>query len=198
MKENKKLVNEIISDVKHDMSNEDIISLLADSRISANPDKEKYTFGQHAADKIAKFAGSWAFIFSFSALLILWMVGNVILAKRAFDPYPFILLNLVLSCVAALQAPLIMMSQNRQEEKDRRRAENDYKVNLKTEIMIEDIHGKMNRILARQAILMKLMKIDESTMKQITLEMQEEMCAEACKAEKKKDNRGEEKGKPES
>lgn len=197
MKENKKLVNEIISDVKHDMSNEDIISLLADSRISANPDKEKYTFGQRAADKIAKFAGSWAFIFSFSALLILWMVGNVILAKRAFDPYPFILLNLVLSCVAALQAPLIMMSQNRQEEKDRRRAENDYKVNLKTEIMIEDIHGKMNRILARQAILMKLMKIDESTMKQITLEMQEES-AEACKAEKKKDNRGEEKGKPES
>ena len=183
MKENKKLIHEIISDVKHDMSNEDIISLLADSRISANPDKEKYTFGQRAADKIAKFAGSWAFIFSFSALLILWMVGNVILAKRAFDPYPFILLNLVLSCVAALQAPLIMMSQNRQEEKDRRRAENDYKVNLKTEIMIEDIHGKMNRILARQAILMKLMKIDENTMKQITLEKQEEMCAEACRAE---------------
>ena len=188
MKENKKLVNEIISDVKHDMSNEDIISLLADSRISANPDKEKYTFGQRAADKIAKFAGSWAFIFSFSALLILWMVGNVILAKRAFDPYPFILLNLVLSCVAALQAPLIMMSQNRQEEKDRRRAENDYKV-------------KMNRILARQAILMKLMKIDENTMKQITLEKQEEMCAEACRAEKIKNEHSEHKEpeeKPES
>lgn len=201
MKENKKLVNEIISDVKHDMSNEDIISLLADSRISANPDKEKYTFGQRAADKIAKFAGSWAFIFSFSALLILWMVGNVILAKRAFDPYPFIPLNLVLSCVAALQAPLIMMSQNRQEEKDRRRAENDYKVNLKTEIMIEDIHGKMNRILARQAILMKLMKIDENTMKQITLEKQEEMCAEACRAEKSKNEHSEHKEpeeKPES
>lgn len=155
MKENKKLVNEIISDVKHDMSNEDIISLLADSRISANPDKEKYTFGQRAADKIAKFAGSWAFIFSFSALLILWMVGNVILAKRAFDPYPFILLNLVLSCVAALQAPLIMMSQNRQEEKDRRRAENDYKVNLKTEIMIEDLYDKVNAILAKQSALEK-------------------------------------------
>lgn len=201
MKENKKLVNEIISDVKHDMSNEDIISLLADSRISANPDKEKYTFGQRAADKIAKFAGSWAFIFSFSALLILWMVGNVILAKRAFDPYPFILLNLVLSCVAALQVPLIMMSQNRQEEKDCRRAENDYKVNLKTEIMIEDIHGKMNRILARQAILMKLMKIDENTMKQITLEKQEEMCAEACRAEKIKNEHSEHKEpeeKPES
>ena len=201
MKENKKLVNEIISDVKHDMSNEDIISLLADSRISANPDKEKYTFGQRAADKIAKFAGSWAFIFSFSALLILWMVGNVILAIRAFDPYPFILLNLVLSCVAALQAPLIMMSQNRQEENASRRAENDYKVNLKTEIMIEDIHGKMNRILARQAILMKLMKIDENTMKQITLEKQEEMCAEACRAEKIKNEHSEHKEpeeKPES
>ena len=158
MKENKKLVNEIISDVKHDMSNEDIISLLADSRISANPDKEKYTFGQRAADKIAKFAGSWAFIFSFSALLILWMVGNVILAKRAFDPYPFILLNLVLSCVAALQAPLIMMSQNRQEEKDRRRAEKDYKVNLKTEIMIEDLYDKVNAILAKQSAMEKQLR----------------------------------------
>lgn len=163
MKENKKLVNEIISDVKHDMSNEDIISLLADSRISANPDKEKYTFGQRAADKIAKFAGSWAFIFSFSALLILWMVGNVILAKRAFDPYPFILLNLVLSCVAALQAPLIMMSQNRQEEKDRRRAENDYKVNLKTEIMIEALYDKVNAILARQSALEKQLQEEKKT-----------------------------------
>ena len=155
MKENKKLVNEIISDVKHDMSNEDIISLLADSRISANPDKEKYTFGQRAADKIAKFAGSWAFIFSFTGVLILWMVVNTLLAAKAFDPYPFILLNLVLSCVAAIQAPLIMMSQNRQEEKDRRRAENDYKVNLKTEIMIEDLYDKVNLILAKQAALEK-------------------------------------------
>ena len=200
MKENRKLLKEVLEDIRHDMTDEEVLSLLAGSQISVKPEngKEKYTLGQRAADTIAKFAGSWAFIFSFTALLILWMVGNVILAKRAFDPYPFILLNLVLSCVAALQAPLIMMSQNRQEEKDRRRAENDYKVNLKTEIMIEDIHGKMNRILARQAILMKLMKIDESTMKQITLEMQEEMCAEACKAEKKKDNRGEEKEKPEN
>ena len=158
MKENKKLVNEIISDVKHDMSNEDIISLLADSRISANPDKEKYTFGQRAANKIAKFAGSWAFIFSFTGILLVWMVVNVLLASKAFDPYPFILLNLVLSCVAAIQAPLIMMSQNRQEEKDRRRAENDYKVNLKTEIMIEDLYDKINAVLTRQSALEKLLK----------------------------------------
>lgn len=156
MKSNKKLVREIISDVKHDMTDEEILNMLADSRISSNPQKEKYTPGQRAADKIAKFAGSWAFIFSFTAVLIIWMVGNVLLAKRAFDPYPFILLNLVLSCVAAIQAPLIMMSQNRQEEKDRRRAENDYKVNLKTEIMIEDIHDKMNKIIAKQVVLEKL------------------------------------------
>ena len=81
------------------------------------------------------------------------MVVNVVLASNAFDPYPFILLNLVLSCVAAIQAPLIMMSQNRQEEKDRRRAENDYKVNLKTEIMIEDLYDKVNIILAKQSAL---------------------------------------------
>lgn len=116
-------------------------------------EKEKYTPGQRVADSIAKFAGSWAFIFSFSGVLILWMVVNVLLAARAFDPYPFILLNLVLSCVAAIQAPLIMMCQNRQEEKDRRRAENDYKVNLKTEIMIEDLYDKVNAILAKQSAL---------------------------------------------
>lgn len=162
MKSNKKLIREIISDVKHDMSDEEILNMLANSRVSANPQKEKYTVGQRAADRIAKFAGSWAFIFSFTAVLILWMAGNVLLAKRAFDPYPFILLNLVLSCVAAIQAPLIMMSQNRQEEKDRRRAENDYKVNLKTEIMIEDLHDKMNKIIAKQVILEKLIRDEKN------------------------------------
>lgn len=162
MKSNKKLIREIISDVKHDMSDEEILNMLANSRVSANPQKEKYTVGQRAADRIAKFAGSWAFIFSFTAVLILWMVSNILLAKRAFDPYPFILLNLVLSCVAAIQAPLIMMSQNRQEEKDRRRAENDYKVNLKTEIMIEDLHDKMNKIIAKQVILEKLIRDEKN------------------------------------
>ena len=145
------------------MSDEEILNMLADSKISANPQKEKYTAGQRAADKIAKFAGSWAFIFAFTAVLIIWMVGNVLLAKRAFDPYPFILLNLVLSCVAAIQAPLIMMSQNRQEEKDRRRAENDYKVNLKTEIMIEDLYDKVNAILARQSALEKQLQEEKKT-----------------------------------
>ena len=151
MKENRKLLREILKDIRRDMMDEEILNLLADSKISENlaDEKEKYTFGQRAADAIAKFAGSWAFIFSFTGVLILWMLVNTLLAAKAFDPYPFILLNLVLSCVAAIQAPLIMMSQNRQEEKDRRRAENDYKVNLKTEIMIEDLYDKVNAILAR-------------------------------------------------
>ncbi len=161
MKDKNKLIKEILKDVKHDMSDEEILSLLADSRVSENTDKQtkkSYTIGQRAADKIAKFAGSWAFIFSFVGVLVAWMVLNIVMASGAFDPYPFILLNLVLSCVAAVQAPLIMMSQNRQEEKDRRRAENDYKVNLKTEIMIEDLHDKMNKILEIQEEILK--KID--------------------------------------
>ena len=169
MKENRKLLREILNDIRHDMTDEEVLNLLADSKISVEPEsrKEKYTLGQRTADTIAKFAGSWAFIFSFTGVLVLWMVVNVILAAKAFDPYPFILLNLVLSCVAAIQAPLIMMSQNRQEEKDRRRAENDYKVNLKTEILIEDLYDKVNAILATQ------------------LEMERQLQAESKKYEEK-------------
>jgi len=157
MKENRKLLKEVLKEIRRDMTDEEVLNLLADSKISVNPNKkkEKYTLGQRAADAIAKFAGSWAFIFSFTGVLVLWMVINTVLSTKAFDPYPFILLNLVLSCVAAIQAPLIMMSQNRQEEIDRRRAENDYKVNLKTEIMIEDLYDKVNAILAKQKAIEK-------------------------------------------
>ena len=157
MKENRKLLKEVLKEIRHDMTDEEVLNLLADSKISENTSRasEKYTIGQRAADAIARFAGSWAFIFAFTGVLILWMVINTLLAAKAFDPFPFILLNLVLSCVAAIQAPLIMMSQNRQEEKDRRRAENDYKVNLKTEIMIEDLYDKMNVMLAKQSALEK-------------------------------------------
>ena len=161
MKENRKLLKEVLKDIEHDMTDEEVLNLLADSKISESPATEKYTLGQRAADTIAKFAGSWAFIFSFTGVLLLWMVVNTILAADAFDQFPFILLNLVLSCVAAIQAPLIMMSQNRQEEKDRRRAENDYKVNLKTEIMIEDLYDKVNAILAKQSALEKKLQAQE-------------------------------------
>ena len=163
LKENRKLLKEVLKDIQHDMTDEEVLNLLADSKISESPTAEKYTLGQRAADAIAKFAGSWAFIFSFTGVLLLWMVVNTILAADAFDPFPFILLNLVLSCVAAIQAPLIMMSQNRQEEKDRRRAENDYKVNLKTEIMIEDLYDKVNAILAKQSALEKKLQEQEET-----------------------------------
>ena len=163
MKENRKRLKEVLKDIRHDMTDEEVLNLLADSKISESPTAEKYTLGQRAADAIAKFAGSWAFIFSFTGVLLLWMVVNTILAADAFDPFPFILLNLVLSCVAAIQAPLIMMSQNRQEEKDRRRAENDYKVNLKTEIMIEDLYDKVNAILAKQSALEKKLQEQEET-----------------------------------
>ena len=163
MKENRKLLKEVLKDIRHDMSDEDVLNLLADSKISVSPEseKEKYTLGQRAADVIAKFAGSWAFIFSFTGVLVLWMIVNTLLAAKAFDPYPFILLNLVLSCVAAIQAPLIMMSQNRQEEKDRRIAENYYKVILKTEIMIEDLYVKVNAILAKQSALEKRLQTED-------------------------------------
>ena len=165
MKENRKLLKEVLKDIQHDMSDEEVLNLLADSKISESPATEKYTLGQRAADAIARFAGSWAFIFAFTGVPILWMVINTILASNAFDPYPFILLNLVLSCVAAIEAPLIMMSQNRQEEKDRRRAENDYKVNLKTEIMIEDLYDKVNAILAKQSVLEKKLQEQEEQTK---------------------------------
>ncbi len=163
MKENRKLLKDVLDDIRQDMSDEEVLALLADRKISVRPESEKkYTLGQRAADAIAKFAGSWAFIFSFAGVLALWMIINIIMATKAFDPYPFILLNLVLSCVAAIQAPLIMMSQNRQEEKDRRKAENDYKVNLKTEIMIEALYDKVNAILAKQSALEKQLQSDEN------------------------------------
>lgn len=163
MKENRKLLKDVLDDIRQDMSDEEVLALLANRKISVRPESEKkYTLGQRAADAIAKFAGSWAFIFSFIGILILWMALNIVMATKAFDPYPFILLNLVLSCVAAIQAPLIMMSQNRQEEKDRRRAENDYKVNLKTEIMIEALYDKLNTIVAKQSEMAKQLQNNES------------------------------------
>ena len=104
MKENRKLLKEVLEDIRHDMTDEEVLNMLADSKISVSPqnEKEKSTLGQRAADTIAQFAGSWAFIFSFTGVLILWMIVNAVLAAKAFDPYPFILLNLVLSCVLSI------------------------------------------------------------------------------------------------
>ena len=116
-----------------------------------HPPKEILSQGQKLSDRIARFGGSWKFIILFLVIIVIWISYNVIaIGKNEFDPYPFILMNLLLSCVAALQAPIIMMSQNRQEEKDRMRSENDYLINLKAEIGIRSLHQKMDLLLGEQ------------------------------------------------
>lgn len=131
-----------------------IASMEAGIPVTRNPAEEaedRYTFGERLADHVAEFGGSWTFILIFVGVLILWVVINITaLNAQPFDPYPFILLNLVLSCLAALQAPVIMMSQRRQEVKDRLRAENDYRVNLKSELEIRQLHEKIDHQLAHQ------------------------------------------------
>jgi len=109
--------------------------------------EEKQSLGDRVADMVAEFGGSWTFIFTFGAVMAVWMMLNILFLKdRAFDPYPFILLNLVLSSLAALQAPVIMMSQNRQAEKDRLQAQQDYEINLMAEVEIRDLHDKMDKL----------------------------------------------------
>ena len=113
--------------------------------------EKELSFGERMADRIASFGGSWSFILIFGAVLVIWIaINTVVLATRAFDPYPFILMNLILSCLAAIQAPIIMMSQNRAEARDRARAENDYKVNLKAELEIRHLHEKIDHLLRKQ------------------------------------------------
>ena len=116
-----------------------------------HPPIEIITRGQSISDKVAQFGGSWKFIIMFLTILPVWILFNVLAPKVVdFDPYPFILMNLILSCVAALQAPILMMSQNRQEEKDRMRSENDYLINLKAETEIRGLHQKMDLLLEEQ------------------------------------------------
>jgi uncharacterized membrane protein len=123
-------------------------------------DRQKLTAGERVADKVATFGGSWRFIIIFGLILFVWItVNSYVMIKKPFDPFPFILLNLILSCLAAIQAPVIMMSQNRQESKDRARAQNDYQVNLKAEIEIRQLHEKIDHLLINQS--KKLFEIQE-------------------------------------
>ncbi len=120
-------------------------------KINSETAARQLSFGQKLADRIAAFGGSWTFIIAFFCFILFWIATNVFwMMNKGFDPYPFILLNLILSCLAALQAPVIMMSQNRQEEKDRERSKDDYMINLKSELEIRMLHEKMDHLMLRQ------------------------------------------------
>lgn len=141
---------------------EDLINMLINEPISVDTDKESdlnRSFGDYLADKITEIAGSWPFIIGLVIFLLLWIILNIFILTNA-DPYPFILLNLLLSCIAALQAPIIMMSQNREAKKDRLRSSNDYKTDLKSELILEDLHNKMEQILKNQNKIINMLNED--------------------------------------
>ena len=143
---------------------EQLLDMLIDEPISIDVDKrekQNETFGDRVADKITKIAGSWTFIIIFVVFLLTWIILNLY-AIDNLDPYPFILLNLVLSCVAALQAPIIMMSQNREAKKDSLRSQNDCKTDLKSELILEDLHEKMDKIIANQTKILKKIEDKEN------------------------------------
>lgn len=139
-------VTDLEYEVLNSMQQHELISKNIENKLDQN-----WTFGEKLADKIASFGGSWTFLICFAIFLALWiLVNTVIMVKHPADPYPFILLNLMLSCLAAIQAPVIMMSQNRQEAKDRLRSQNDYQVNLKAELEIRHLHEKLDHLLMHQ------------------------------------------------
>jgi uncharacterized membrane protein len=160
-----KYISSLIEDEKGSveiLKDEVLNSILQNDLISidTNISDEPFSFGDRVSDRVASFGGSWKFIISFSVILVVWIIINsLVLLFKPFDPFPFILLNLILSCVAAMQAPIIMMSQNRQEKKDRIRSENDYKINLKSEIEIRTLHEKVDHLLLDQ--WSKMMGIQE-------------------------------------
>ena len=140
---------------------EELIEMLIDKPITIDVDKQEdknLTRGERLADKLSEVAGSWAFIIGFSSFLILWILVNTILIKEGGDPYPFILLNLVLSCLAALQAPIIMMSQNRQAKKDSIRNQNDYQVDLKSELILERLHEEIQEDIKLERKILKILE----------------------------------------
>lgn len=153
---------------------EDVLKTIQQEKIITTQNESldeatEYSLGQRLADKVATFGGSWRFIIIFGIFIFIWMVINIIfLMDKGFDPYPFILLNLILSCLAALQAPVIMMSQNRQEEKDRERSKQDYMVNLKAELEIRILHEKLDHLIIHQQ--QELLNIQ-----QIQVEMMEDI-----------------------
>ena len=153
----KEIVKMLLNQNLETENEEELIELLIDKPIAVDidrQDKQTEKKGDRIADKITEIVGSWPFIIGFSLFLITWIILNIYMFKN-LDPYPFILLNLVLSCIAALQAPVIMMSQNRAAKKDSLRAQNDYRTDLKSELILEELHDKMEKILANQNKILK-------------------------------------------
>lgn len=181
-------IEEIVRQDKGTLSNlerEVLESLSSQDILVENVNKKferKLTFGQRAADKVARFGGSWKFILLFIALLIVWMIINTFFfTEEGFDPYPFILLNLVLSCLAAIQAPIIMMSQNRQAQRDRMQANEEYCTNLKAELEIQHLHSKLDLFMKNQwESLLELQKIQ--------IELTEDLILHKKQLHKKKDS----------
>ncbi len=161
----KNIVKLILEQEIEEKDEEELINLIVDQPIAVDIDKEEaanMTRGDKMADFIAEKAGSWTFIISFSAFLFAWVIINaIILNNKGADPYPFILLNLILSCIASMQAPIIMMSQNRQAKKDSLRNKNDYHIDLKSELILEELYLNMEKILQNQKKILKYIEEEE-------------------------------------
>lgn len=161
-KTKKEIVKQLLNSDIDEKDEEELLDLLVDQPISIDVDKveeAKKTRGDAVADKLSEVAGSWTFIILFALFLVFWIILNSVILKgeKQLDPYPFILLNLLLSCLAALQAPIIMMSQNRQSEKDSLRDQNDYRIDLKSELILEELHDKMDKIIKEQREIRKIL-----------------------------------------
>ena len=150
----KQLVKTLLKNNNIDGNEEELLDMLIDEQIAIDPDKEQLTFGEKVADNLTRVAGSWNFIIGFFLFLLLWITLNLTGIIK-LDEFPFILLNLLLSCLAAFQAPIIMMSQNRQSKKDTLRSRNDYRIDLKSELILEELHDKMEEILSNQKRILK-------------------------------------------
>ncbi len=164
----KDLVKKLLKQEIDEENENDLIEMLIDKPITIDVDKQEdkaLTKGEKLADKLSEVAGSWSFIIAFSLFIIIWIIINTIVLKRASDPYPFVLLNLVLSCLASLQAPIIMMSQNRQAKKDSLRNQNDYQIDLKSELILERLHEEIQESLKNERLIIKLLKEEQDNNK---------------------------------
>lgn len=160
----KELVKKLLKQEITEENENELIEMLIDKPLTIDIDKQEdksLTKGEKLADKLSEVAGSWGFIIGFASFLIFWIVLNGIILTNDLDPYPFILLNLLLSCLAALQAPIIMMSQNRQAKKDSLRNQNDYQVDLKSELILERLHDQIQDVLKNQKLIIKLLEEDK-------------------------------------